>query len=154
MSMSATATMLLGTLLDVRPGHSGGGSGGGGSAIGGLFGALLGLVIAGFVFVVFAIMIASMWRIFTKAGETGWMAIIPILNMLILLKITGKPVWWIVLLLIPGVNLIAAILLKISLAEVFGEGVGFAIGLLLLPIIFYPMLAFGSSTYRRPVGAY
>ena len=154
MSMSTNATMLLATLLDLRPGHSAGGGGhAGGSALGGLFGALFGLVIAGIAFVILAVIVASMWRIFTKAGEPGWMALVPILNTLVLLRITGKPVWWIVLFLIPGVNAIAAILLTISLAQAFGQGVGFAIGMLFLPIIFYPMLAFGASSYQRPVGA-
>ena len=61
-----------------------------------------------------------------------------------------KPAWWIVLFLIPLVNLIPALILPFSLAERFGKGGGFGVGLLLLPIVFYPMLAFGDARYQAP----
>ncbi|MBK8257276.1 MAG: signal peptidase I [Polyangiaceae bacterium] len=93
-------------------------------------------------------MIASIWKVFTKAGEPGWAAIIPIYNILVLLKIAGKPAWWIILYLIPFVNFIISILVMISLANKFGKGAGFGLGLAFLPFIFYPMLGFGSSAYN------
>jgi hypothetical protein len=65
-----------------------------------------------------------------------------------MLKICGKPLWWIILFFIPIVNIVAAILVCIALAERFGKGVGFAIGLVLLPFIFIPVLGFGDATYR------
>jgi hypothetical protein len=99
------------------------------------------------------LIIASMWRIFTKAGQPGWMAIIPILNLFIMLKIVGKPWWWIIGFLIPFVNFIVAILLSVALAKVFGKGIGFAIGLLLLGFIFYPILAFSDAQYTPPAEA-
>jgi hypothetical protein len=99
------------------------------------------------------LMIASVWKIFTKAGKPGWAAIVPIYNIIVLLQICGKPVWWIILLLIPIVSLIIAIILCVALAQVFGKGVGFAIGLFLLGIVFFPMLAFGSAQYVGPDGA-
>ena len=52
------------------------------------------------------LMIAALWRIFVKAGEPGWAAIIPVYNLVVMLKIVGRPVWWIVLFLIPFVNLV------------------------------------------------
>ena len=39
------------------------------------------------------LVIAGLWKIFTKAGEPGWHAIVPILNVITLLKIAGKPAW-------------------------------------------------------------
>jgi hypothetical protein len=90
----------------------------------------------------------AMWKVFVKAGEPGWAVIIPIYNVIVFLKIAGKPLWWIILLLIPVVNLVIAIIATIALAEKFGQGVGFAIGLLLLPFIFYPVLAFGGAKYK------
>ena len=92
-------------------------------------------------------MIASLWKIFTKAGQPGWASIIPIYNVIVLLKIAGKPLWYIILLIIPLVNIVVGILVLIELAKNFGKGVGFAIGLILLPIIFYPILAFGDAKY-------
>ena len=98
------------------------------------------------------LMIASLWKVFTKAGEPGWAAIVPIYNLIVLLKIAGKPAWWFLLMLIPVVNFIVAIIMVIALAKNFGKGTGFAIGLLLLAPIFYPVLGFGSAKYQ-PVAA-
>jgi hypothetical protein len=93
-----------------------------------------------------------MWKIFVKAGKPGWAAIVPIYNLIVILEIAGKPIWWFILLLIPFVNIIVLIMVLISFARNFGKGVGFAIGMLILPFIFYPMLAFGDATYQ-PVAA-
>jgi hypothetical protein len=97
--------------------------------------------------------IAGLWQIFTKAGEAGWKAIIPIWNTLVTLKIVGRPWWWILLLLIPIVNIVIWIIVMIDLAKSFGHGGWFAVGLIILPFIFYLVLGFGSSTYRGPAAA-
>ena len=94
-----------------------------------------------------ALMIASMWIIFTKAGEPGWASLIPFYNMIVLLKIAGKPLWWLILFFIPIVNFIIIIITIIALAGKFGKGTGFVVGMILLPIIFFPILAFGDATY-------
>lgn len=94
------------------------------------------------------LMIASLWKVFTKAGQPGWASIIPIYNVFILLKVAGKPGWWLLLFLIPLVNLVMLIIVSIALASSFGKGGGFAAGLILLPIIFYPILGFGSAQYQ------
>jgi Family of unknown function (DUF5684) len=96
------------------------------------------------------LMIAACWKIFTKAGQPGWAAIIPIYNWYIFCKIVGRPGWWVILLLIPFVNFIIGIILCIDLAKSFGKGVGFGIGLILLGIIFFPILGFGSAQYQGP----
>jgi hypothetical protein len=93
-------------------------------------------------------LVACYWKIFTKAGKPGWAAIVPIYNIIVLLEIVNKPVWWIVLLLIPCVNLVVMVLVIIELAKVFGKSTGFAVGLLLLGIIFLPILAFGDAEYQ------
>jgi hypothetical protein len=105
----------------------------------------------GFMVVWFAIMlllVASLWKVFVKAGEPGWAAIIPIYNILVLLKIAGKPAWWFILMLIPIVNFVVFIIVSIALAERFGKGTGFGLGLSFLGIIFFPILGFGDSQYR------
>ena len=96
------------------------------------------------------LMIAACWKIFTKAGQPGWASIIPIYNWYILCKIVGRPGWWVILLLIPFVNFIVGIILCIDLAKSFGKGVGFGIGLILLGVIFFPILGFGSAQYQGP----
>ncbi len=110
-------------------------------------------IVMGLVYlIVLVVIIASMWKIYTKAGKPGWAAIVPIYNIIVLLEIIGKPTWWFVLMLIPFVNFIVAILVYVELAKVFGKSTGFAIGLLLLGPIFLPMLAFGSAQYRGVAG--
>ncbi len=94
------------------------------------------------------LIVASMWKIFVKAGKPGWAAIVPIYNLIVLLEISGKPVWWFLLMLIPFVNLVILALVCISLAKNFGKGAGFGLGLLFLSPIFYPMLAFGDARYQ------
>lgn len=113
---------------------------------------------AAFIFLIFAVVfgaiflvvIASLWKVFVKAGKPGWAAIVPIYNLIVLLDIVDKPVWYIVLILIPGVGpLVLTILINLELAKKFGKEMGFAIGLIILPIVFLPMLAFGDAQYRR-----
>ena len=93
------------------------------------------------------LMIAALWKIFDKAGEPGWAAIIPIYNLFILLKIAGRPGWWLLLYFIPFVNFIISIIVSIDIAKRFGKGTGFALGLVFLQFIFYPMLAWGDASY-------
>lgn len=92
--------------------------------------------------------IVTMWKIFTKAGKPGWACLIPIYNLIVLLDIAGKPGWWFFLFLIPIVNLVVMILMLAGLATNFGKGGGFVVGLIFLPIIFYPILAFGSARHQ------
>jgi uncharacterized protein DUF5684 len=97
---------------------------------------------------VVVLIVASMWKLFVKAGEPGWAAIVPIYNFIVLLKIAGKPTWWIILMFIPFVNLIVAIIAAVAVARNFGKGTGFGLGLAFLAPIFYPILAFGDSRYQ------
>ena len=94
--------------------------------------------------------IVAMWKVFTKAGRPGWAAIIPIYNMYVWCKIVGRPGWWVILMLIPLVNIIVGIIVCIDMAKSFGKGAGFGIGLALLGIIFLPILGFGSAQYQGP----
>ncbi|WP_425485713.1 DUF5684 domain-containing protein [Brevifollis gellanilyticus] len=107
-------------------------------------------MVIGLAFIV--ILIAALWKVFTKAGEPGWACLVPFYNIIVLLKISGKPLWWIILFIIPFVNFIIAILVSIGLAKSFGKGAGFGIGLALLGFIFYPILAFGDARYQGPQG--
>ena len=116
---------------------------------GGSSGAGLGIAIVIYV-AVFVLYVAAFWRIFTKAGEAGWKAIIPIYNWYIVLKIVGRPGWWLLLYLIPIVNVVVHIVVLVDLSHSFGLSGWFAVGLLLLGIIFVPILGFGDSRYLGP----
>ncbi|MDQ4215654.1 DUF5684 domain-containing protein [Microbacterium capsulatum] len=106
-------------------------------------GGILGLIF----YVLFAI---AMWRIFTKAGYAGILAIIPIVNIVFLVKIAGMSGWFALLYLIPIVNVIFNIVVAIRLGRNFGKGGAFSFFLLwLFSIIGYFILGFGSAQYRR-----
>ena len=87
------------------------------------------------------------WKLYEKAGKPGWAVLIPIYNVIVLLQIVNRPIWWIVLYLIPIVNIVVAIILIFDLAKAYNQSVGFGFGLLFLPIIFIPILGFGSAEY-------
>jgi hypothetical protein len=89
------------------------------------------------------------WKVFEKAGVPGWMSVVPILNVCKLCEIAGRPAWWGILFLIPIVSLVISILVCIDLAKKFGKDTGYAIGLALLGIVFFPMLGFGDATYDK-----
>ena len=100
---------------------------------------------------IFAIIgIAANWMIFTKAGEAGWKAIIPILNLYVLFKIVYGNGLKFLLLFVPILNIILAFAYCIRLAQVFGKGTGFGVGLIFLGPIFEIILAFGDASYQGP----
>lgn len=106
-----------------------------------------------FAFLLVIFIIASIWKVYEKADEPGWASIIPIYNLVVLLRIVGRPLWWILLMLIPLVNLVIMFIVYIDLAKSFGKDVGFGIGLALLGVVFYPLLGFGDAEYQGPAAA-
>jgi hypothetical protein len=112
--------------------------------------ASLNLIILLFQLATVVLILASLWGLFTKAGKPGWAAIIPIYNVIVLLEICGKPIWWVILFLIPCINIVVAVLIFIDLAKSFGKSPAFGIGLWLLGFIFFPILAFGDAKYIGP----
>lgn len=113
---------------------------GGGGAIGGIL-SLVWLAVV-------ILIIAGVWKTFTKAGKPGWGSLIPIYNIVLLMEIAGKPLWWIILLFVPLVNIVISIIVSIEVAKNFGKGTGFGLGLAFLGFIFYPILGFGDAKYQ------
>jgi len=104
---------------------------------------IIGLVVAIF-------LIIATWKVFTKAGRPGWAAIIPIYNAYVMLKVVGRPGWWLILYIIPIVNIVISIIVAIDLAKAFGKGGAFGFFLCwLIPIIGIPVLGFGDAQYVR-----
>lgn len=97
--------------------------------------------------------IAGLWKMFQKAGKPGWAALIPIYNFIVYLQIVGRPVWWLLFLLlgfIPFVGIIVGIILANDMAKSFGKDVGYTVLLFLVPFVGYPILGFGSAQYKGP----
>ena len=119
------------------------------SAAPGLVGGLIGYLLFAFALV----------GIFKKADEPVWQAFVPIWNTIVLIKVSGKPIWWIILLLIPIVNIVILVLVLHGLSTSFGHGAGFTVGLFFLSIIFLYILGYDSKPYRgvtggEPIGGY
>ena len=108
------------------------------------------------------LVIVAQWKIFTKGKQPGWASLIPIYNQYIMCKMVGVNPWWILIvfcasflgiipiigaLIVLAVSIYFTILLNVSLARAFGKEDAFAIGLILLPIVFYPILAFGQNEF-------
>lgn len=99
---------------------------------------------------IFILQIVAKWKIFDKAGEHGWAALIPFYSTYVLYKITWENGLFFLLSYIPCLNVIVTVMTNMKLSAVFGKNDGFAIGLSLLGFIFYPVLAFDSSEYDGP----
>ena len=95
----------------------------------------------------FVLVLVAGWKMYEKASQPGWVAIIPILNVFGLLKIVHRPWWWFLLLLIPFVNIIFLVLLMNDLSKAFGRGLGTTLLLILLTPIGYLVLGFGDDRY-------
>jgi len=101
--------------------------------------------------------IAALWHVFVKGGRPGWAAIIPFYNYYVLLKVVGRPGWWLILYFIPIVNIVVWLIVAIDLAKSFGKGTGYGVGVFFLAFVFVPILGFGSARYVGPAagtGAY
>ena len=84
----------------------------------------------------------SWYKIFSKAGQSGWKAFVPLLNIFTFTKIVDKPIWWsIIYIILP----IGYILSALHISKAFDKKILFSVGLILLPFIFFPLLAFGKS---------
>ena len=114
----------------------------------GLFGALAGMMafIWIIVMVIGILQIVAMWKIFVKAGKPGWVSIIPIYNIIVMCEIAEKEWWYILLMCIPLVNIYAMFVIYNEIAKKFGKGVGFTIGMILLPFVFFMILGFGKDS--------
>ena len=107
------------------------------------------------VFIISVVILIANWKIFTKAGEKGWKALIPIYNTIVLFKICGITPWLILgyfAVVIPVIGGLVCLGITIytyfKLAQAFGEGAGFTVGLILLNSIFISILAFGNAEYQ------
>lgn len=136
-------------------------------AAGGILGGMLATV-GIFALAIYILMVIAQWKIFTKAGEAGWKALIPIYNIYIFCRIIGINFWYFYLIPIVVLSVISAafgsqsnlytilyavyfifidIFMAIKLGDAFKKGTGFKVGLVFLPNIFQLILAFGSAKY-------
>ncbi|MDD3002849.1 MAG: DUF5684 domain-containing protein [Candidatus Shapirobacteria bacterium] len=111
----------------------------------GMFGGFLFLICS----LILILILVSLWKIFIKAKKPGWAALVPIYNIVVMLEIAGMPTWYIFLMFIPLVNLVIGLMILVNLTKAFGKSTGFVLGMIFLPLIFYPILAFDKSEYIK-----
>ena len=127
-------TMIPGLLLQTEGGNAGG--------------ALVGGTMTVVSLAIMVLFVVALWKVFVKAGQPGWAVLIPFYNLYVLLKIAGRPGWWLLLLMIPLVNIVTGAVVAIDIAKCFGKGAAFGlIMLFLLCGLGYLILGFGSSRY-------
>ncbi|MBN2436371.1 MAG: signal peptidase I [Spirochaetes bacterium] len=108
----------------------------------GVFGIIIYLVLV-------VLMIVSYWKIFTKAGKPGWAIFIPIYNIIVILEVINRPIWWILLFFVPVVNFVVLIIMCLDLAKSFGKDTLFGVLTIFFPIICLPILGLGSAQYSK-----
>ena len=91
--------------------------------------------------------IVAMWILYDRAGKPGWAAIVPVYNVIVMLEITGKPTWWILLILIPFVGIVFYLIVHFAFMDAFGQGILMSLLSLIVPWIIFPMMAFGGAVY-------
>jgi Family of unknown function (DUF5684) len=99
---------------------------------------------------IYVVLVVGTWRVFRKADRPGWWSIIPLWNAIVLLQITGRSGWWVLGYFVPLLNLFVHIRWGIEMAQSYGRGIGFAIGLILLEPLFLVILGFDGSRYLGP----
>lgn len=116
------------------------------------------------VIILSVIEIIGMWKVFKKAGKNGWEAIIPYYNTWTLVEISGCVWWFFLIVIITSItsivfsnniinfinyiaNIVVMYLINYNIAKKFGKDYGYAIGLTLIPFVFYPMLGFGNDKF-------
>jgi hypothetical protein len=110
--------------------------------------AALATVVIVLLFAWLVVVLVAGWKMYAKAGQPGWVALIPFLNVFGLLKIVHRPLWWFLMLLIPFVNIVFLVIIFNDLAKAFGHGVGMTVLLCLLTAIGYLVIGFGDSRYQ------
>lgn len=97
------------------------------------------------------VVIVGCWKMLEKAGQPGWSILIPFYNAYVLLKVAGRPEWWLLLYLVPVVNIVIAAIVAIDIAKAFGQSAVFGFVLnFLLAGIGYLILGFGDYRYQQP----
>ncbi|WNJ16828.1 signal peptidase I [Pontibacter sp. G13] len=99
------------------------------------------------VFLLFGASAVGRWKLFEKAGQAGWKALIPVYSEYITLQLIGKPIWWLILLFIPVANVLVGVAMQIEFVKSYGKyKLVEHMGALLIPFIYLPKIGFDPAT--------
>ncbi len=105
---------------------------------------LLGFVIDGLIF----FKMLGLYMIFQKAGEKGWKAVVPFLDIYTLFKIVDMNPLWIISLIVPFLNIVVLTFAYYKLATHFGHGAGYTVGMLLLNPLFFSLIGLSKDKFN------
>ena len=120
------------------------------------------IVISVIVIICAILVLVAQIMMFKKGKKPGWAAIVPFYNQVVQCQMVGISPWWVLIIFVSGmlqavpvigsllslaVSIYFMILLGVSTARAFGKDDAFAVGLILLPFVFYPILGFGKAEY-------
>jgi len=96
--------------------------------------------------------VAGLWKIFSKAGKPGWLALVPFLNIYYWLRIIEKPLWWYIFILVPFINVFTFLLMVVETLRCFNKNSFGQIALgIIFPFAYLPYLGFSpKAVYVRP----
>lgn len=113
------------------------------------FGAGIFLFVMIIVIILYVVVALSLMRIAKRTNTpNAWFAWIPILNLILMLQIAKRPMWWLIFFLVPFINIVGIVLqfvIWVDIAKLLGKQVWVGILAGLIPIIFVPYLAFSES---------
>lgn len=121
------------------------------SVLTGLIGSTALIAISMLAILVILFVVIGWWKMFDKAAQPGWMAIVPILNIFVLIKMAGRPWWWLILYFIPIVQIVVGIVVALDLGKTFNkDGLYSFLLLFLLAPLGYLLIGFGDAIYQGP----
>lgn len=99
------------------------------------------------------VVLVATWKLFDKAGKPGWATLIPIYNVIVMLEIVRRPIWWLVMLLLPFANIVFSVMLTIDFVKAYGKSTLYGVVSIFFPFVTYPLLAFDrNAVYTAPTG--
>jgi len=102
------------------------------------------------IFIAGALFCLGLWKLFEKTGEKGWKAIVPVYNIVIWLKLLGRPSWWVFLYFIPAVNILIYLGMLVDTAKCFGkDNYSDQLLAMLFPSFYFPYIGFKKDTTYR-----
>jgi hypothetical protein len=101
------------------------------------------------------LILAGMYMTFKKMGyENAWWIFIPIANIIFMLQVIDRPIWWILLMFIPCIGYIVGFIVQwelcMKVARAYGGGAPLALGLFFLGFVFFPYVGFFSNPNPNP----